>query len=280
MCYNCNANKFLHWGDVMESFVSNIATFVKECNAANGIMTRKMISSWFRDKKAIKRDGDVQQVDFDNKTAIVIIGVSCIGKTTYIHNFLVNHSDFVYISSDDVSYQKEDEKKSGVNPSETRVTEILEQQMLEAQNENLIIDIMCIHPASRAALMRFLSSLGYEIHAVYFSKKYTEENIKKRIEARAIELVLYQDYLINHQTRKRVYMKDIMKVRNDILGIYARKKRISVEELKVQTAKLTETTRTVISLTRFYNDEVERNRVWWQEIRGLFALGADYYYEL
>lgn len=264
----------------MESFVSLAKTFVKECNATNGVMTRRMISSWFRDKKAIKRDGDVQQVDFDNKTAIVLIGVSCIGKTTYIHNFLANHPGFVYISSDDANYQKEDEKKTGANPSETRVIEIIEQQMLEAQNENLIIDIMCIHPASRAGLMRFLSSLGYEIHAVYFSKKYTEENIRKCIEARAIELVLYQDYLINHQTSKLVYMKDIMKVRNDILGIYARKRGISVEELKEQTAKLSETATTVMGLTRFYNDEVERYRVWWQELRGLFMLGADYYYEL
>lgn len=264
----------------MESFVSNTKTFVDECNATNGIMTRRKILDWFQNKKAIKRDGNIEELTFDKKTAIVVIGVSCIGKTTYVHQFLARHPDFVYISSDDANYQKEDEIKSGAKPTETRVTEILENQMLESQDKNLIVDIMCIHPASRASLMRFLTSLKYEIHAIYFSKSYTEAHIKQCIVSRAIELTLYQDYLVKHQTNKTVYMRDLMKVRDDILGIYARDRGVTVEELKAQTADLPMTTSNIMGLTRFYNNEVEKNRVWWQELRGLFMLGADYYYEL
>lgn len=263
----------------MGSFVNYMYEFVKECNQANGIMTQKTISKWFGNKKAVKRDSFEYYLIGKRKIAVVVVAVSGIGKSTYVQNFLKQVSDFECISYDEAYYQKYDEQQAGIKVSEYRTVEIIEEQILKVQDKNIIVDSMCIHPTSRAALFRFLSDLDYEIHMIYFSRKYTEDNIKQRMTARAIELALYQDYLARNNI-SRMKMVDLMKIRNNIIEIYARKKRITAEELKAQTVMLPTTITNMISLINFYNNEIETNRVWWQENRGLFMLGADYYYEL
>lgn len=263
----------------MGLFVEYMYTFVKEFNDVNGIVTRKKASEWFQNKKAIRRNGYKDQMILENKSAVVVVGVSCIGKSTYVQKFLKQFPSFKHISYDEACYQKVDEIKDGAQDKECRIVEILEEQMLKAQNVNIIVDAMCINLASRAALLRFLKDLGYEIHLIYFSQAYTEANINKCIVNRAIEITLYQDYLATHNTSK-MYMRDIMKIRGDILAIYARKRGITIQELMTQTLSLPETMKNTVSLVSFYDNEVKENRMWWQEKRELFLLGADYYYEL
>lgn len=114
---------------------------------------------------------------------------------------------------------------------------------------------------------------------VYFSKKYTEANISKCLLSRAIELTLYQDYLKSTDT-SRMTMTEIMVVREDIVSYTARKKKMTEEQIISDTATRTETFLNLAGLKKFYEDEVEENRMWWQEKREMFLLGADYFYEL
>lgn len=138
----------------MGLFVDYMHSFVTGYNNANGNPTRKIISSWFGgDKKAVWRNGYEEQMVFEQKSAVVVIGVSCIGKSTYAKNFIKTCPDFTFISYDECCYQKADELKAGTKFSESRIVEILEERILGYSDKNLFIDSHCINPASRAALM-------------------------------------------------------------------------------------------------------------------------------
>lgn len=263
----------------MGNFVNYMYKFVTDYNQSNGIMSRKKISGWFKNKKAIRRNDFRDEYICGQKSAVVVVGVSCIGKSTYVHEFLMQHPNFEVISYDEACYQKVDEIKNGATDSESRLVEILEEQMLYVRDRNIIVDAMCINPASRAALLRFLTDLGYEIHLIFFTQAYTEANINQFIANRAIELTLYKEYLATHDVSK-MYISDIMLIRKEILAICAEERALSVEDLKMKTATLPETKSNITFLTRMYNNELEENKVWWQEKRELFMLGADYYYEL
>ena len=263
----------------MGIFVQYMFQFVTAYNTANGIPTRSKISEWFRNKKAIRRSGLPGNFNPDKKSAVVVVGVSCIGKSTYVQKFLSQYPDFEVISYDEASYQKADEIQMGAKAAESRMAEIVEADILQKNGKNIIVDSMCINPAGRAALTRFLDNLGYEIHLIFFTQAYTEASIKKHITNRAIELTLYQEYLAKNNKNKKL-MRELMPIRNNILEISATEKGISVDELKAQTEALPATLSNIMYLTRFYNNEVETHRVWWQQKRELFMLGADYYYEL
>lgn len=263
----------------MGLFVDYMTSFVLKYNSVNGNPTRRQISEWFgSDKKAVWRNGYEEQMSFSKKSAVVVIGVSCIGKSTYAKRLLEAFPDMTFISYDECSYQKVDEMNAGKSVSEARVVELLEEKMLENKDKNLVVDSHVINPASRAALMRFLKDLGYEIFVIYFSRKYTESNISKHLLNRAIELTLYQDYLKSTDT-SRMTMKEIMVVRDDIVSYMAKKNKMTEEELLSKTATRSETLSNLLGLNRFYNEELEKNRMWWQELRGMFLLGADYFYE-
>ena len=262
----------------MGNFVNYMYKFVTDYNQSNGTMSRKKISEWFKNKKAVERNDFSSEYIWGQKAAVVVVGVSGIGKSTYIEKFVKNYSGFEAISYDEACYQKEDEIKNGIQNTESRLVEIIEEQILSARDRNIIVDAMCINPASRAALLRFLADLGYEIHLIYFSQAYTEANIKKCIVNRAIELALYQDYLVTHNVSK-MSIREIMAIRKNILEICASERGVSVEELKIQTANLNVTKSNIAFLTKMYNEELEENKISWQEKRELFMLGADYYYE-
>lgn len=264
----------------MGLFVDYMTSFVTGYNNANGNPTRKIIFDWFgSDKKAIWRNGYEEQMIFSKKSAVVVIGVSCIGKSTYAKNFIKTCPDFAFISYDECGYQKADEVKAGKKTSDSRIVEILEERMLKNKDKNLFVDSHCINPASRAALMRFLKDLGYEIFVVYFSKEYTEANIGKCLLNRAIELTLYQDFLKSTDT-SRMSVNEIMDIREDIVAYTAKKKKTTEENVILEASTRQEILSNLVGLKLFYEDEVEKNRMWWQEKREMFLLGADYFYQL
>ena len=262
----------------MGNFVNYMYKFVTDYNQSNGTMSRKKISEWFKNKKAIKRNDFRGEYICNQKSAVVVVGVSCIGKSTYVEKFVMQYPGFEAISYDEACYQKEDEIKNGIQNTESKLVEIIEEQILTARDRNIIVDAMCINPASRAALLRFLADLGYEIHLIYFSQAYTEANIKKCIANRAIELTLYQGYLVTHDVSK-MSIREIMAIRKNILEICSEEKEKTVEELQMQTAILNATKSNIAFLTKMYSEELEENKISWQEKRELFMLGADYYYE-
>lgn len=253
--------------------------FATETMKANGIVSRKTISEWFGNKQSIQRNGYEDVLSFNTKAAVVVVGVSGIGKSSYIKNFLKMFPNIKLISYDDANYQKEEEKEKGKKVSDGRMMEIVEERILAYKDGSIIVDSNCILPYARAALIRFLSDLGYEIHMVYFSQKYTEAHISSCCMQRAIELTLFKDYLVRHKMTRKSF-RDRMKVRDDIVKIVAKERGITEEDLRASLSTDPTTLATLYHLINEYKREVEESRMWWQEKRGLFFLGTDYCYVL
>ena len=253
--------------------------FATETMKANGIVSRKTISEWFGNKQSIQRNGYEDVLSFNTKAAVVVVGVSGVGKSSYVKNFLKMFPDVKLISYDDANYQKEEEKEKGKKVSDGRMMEIVEERILACKDESIIVDSNCILPYARAALIRFLSDLGYEIHMVYFSQKYTEAHISSCCMQRAIELTLFKDYLVRHKMTRKPF-RDRMNVRDDIVKTVAKERGITEDDLRASLAKDPTKLATFCHLVNEYKREVEESRMWWQEKRGLFFLGADYCYVL
>lgn len=263
----------------MGLLVDYVKRFASEAKRCNGVVSRKTISEWFENKNAELKNGYKDVMSFDCKAAVILVGVSGIGKTTYIQNFLNLYPFIKLISYDEAGYQKAEEEMEGKTVSETRSLEIIEEEILKNREESIIVDATLIQAHSRAGLIRTLKDLGYEIHMLYFSKEYTEKNITPCLLNRAIELTLYQDYVEQNKNHK-VSMREALNVRKGILERYAKKHGISTQELKTRMVSHPTTLNNYHILLNAYKKEVEENRVWWQEKRGLFFLGADYCYVL
>lgn len=253
--------------------------YAEETRRANGMVSRKTISDWFGNKQAEQRNGYEDVLSFDSKSAVVVVGVSGIGKSSYVRNFLKMFPDIKLISYDDANYQKEEEREKGKKVSDGRMMEIVEERIMACKDESIIVDSNCIHPYARAALIRFLSELGYEIHMVYFSQKYTEVNITSCLMSRAVEVTLFTEYIIQHKLSRKP-LRERMKVRDDIVKIVADEKKVSEKDLRASMATNPTTLATFYRLVSAYKQEVDGCRMWWQEKRGLFFLGADYCYVL
>lgn len=263
----------------MGLLVDYTVQFANEAKKTNGIVSRKTISDWFGNKQAVVKNGYKDMMTFESKAAVVVVGVSCIGKSAYIQNFLKLYPHIKLISYDEAGYRKAEEAMKGKKVSETRAIEIVEEEILKNKDETLIVDSTFIQPHSRAALMRFLKELGYEIHMLYFSKEYTEKNIMPCLLNRAIEIAVYEEYNEGNKNARMTF-REALELRKGILEKYAKMHQITVEELKAKMVSHTTTIANLHYLVSEYKKEVEENRVWWQEKRGLFFLGVDYCYVL
>lgn len=253
--------------------------FTNEAKKVNGNVSRKTISEWFGNKQAVQRNGYKDVLSFDSKSAVVVVGVSGIGKTGYVERFIELFPHVKLVSYDEANYKKEDEKERGKKVYDGRALEIVEEEILKYKDESIIVDSVCIQPYARAALFRFLADLGYEIHMVYFSKEYTEANIVACLRNRAIELVLFEEYKERNKNVKMSMIEKIQ-VRKDIVSVVAKERGMTKEMLIAETANNMAVFFKIAFLANAYKAEVEENRVWWQEKRGLFYLGADYCYVL
>lgn len=264
---------------LMGLLLDYLQKFAADTAKVNGNVSRKTISEWFGNKQSIQRNGYEDILSFKTKAAVVVVGVSGIGKSSYVKNFLELFPDVKLISYDDANYQKEEEKEKGKKVYDGRMMEIVEERILACKDESIIVDSNCILPYTRAALIRFLSDLGYEIHMVYFSQKYTEAHINSCCMQRAIETTLFKEYIVKHKLTRKPF-RERMKVRNDIVQIVAKERGITEENLRASLATDPTTLATLFHLVNEYKREVEESRMWWQEKRGLFFIGADYCYVL
>ena len=260
----------------MGLFVDYMKKLALEFQRANSNPTRQMYYNWFgSDKKAIVRSGYDHEIVLGHKSAVVVIGASGLGKTTRAKEVLEAHPEMAFISYDEAAYQYKDEVNAGSKKSDIRIVEIIEERLMENKDRSVIIDSSCVNPASRAALLRFLRDMGYEISIIYISVK---NGMGEKLLRRAIELTLFQDYL-NTINSNRTSMKELMPVRERISPFMAEKLEMDEEELIAETQKRSETLVFMLKLQDAYQTELVKYRVEWQEKRELFQLGTDYFYQ-
>ena len=67
----------------MGLLLQNLDRLRKEVEKAQGKVSTATMKEWLGNQKAIKRDCSLDDVAFEEKSAVVIVGISGIGKTTF-----------------------------------------------------------------------------------------------------------------------------------------------------------------------------------------------------
>ena len=89
----------------MGLLLQNLDRLRKEVEKAQGKVSTATMKEWLGNQKAIKRDCSLDDVAFEEKSAVVIVGISGIGKTTFAQEFLKKHPEFEFCSYDECYYQ-------------------------------------------------------------------------------------------------------------------------------------------------------------------------------
>ena len=101
--------------------------------------------------------------------AIITVGASASGKTTWADEFVIDNPEWVVVNRDDVRFrlfcngERDWNKYKFTKANEKRVTEEQEIQLVAALEKNLIISDTNLNPGHRANLVQRLETLGYDV---------------------------------------------------------------------------------------------------------------------
>ena len=150
-------------------------------------------------KRRGKNVQDIENLNLNDarSTAIILVGLSTCGKTTFSLNFVKSHPNFSYCSYDSVGVEVMSEFiKKGYLPQESILDsytiyefgEILKDH--KKKKNNLIIDGAWVAPNSRGALINTLRLLGFKNLIIFSFLKISEEEMKVRLVSRAVRQII------------------------------------------------------------------------------------------
>ena len=93
----------------MESFSSNLREYTKMFKDAGYRFAPENMRDWFTPKKTRMQSCHEKRFFGFKKTAVVLIGVSACGKSTWAKKFLSTHPKFKYISFDECTFKASEE---------------------------------------------------------------------------------------------------------------------------------------------------------------------------
>ena len=245
-------------------------------------ITPERMKKWFGSKLATRRS--FEAMCFDKKAAVVFIGVSCIGKTTFMKRFVKDFPNFKMINYDSCYDEAMEEMKRNDSATELRMIDIVDSKLEAYKEDNIIIDGKFLHPATRAALYEVLNKVyGYEVHVVYFGMDYVEENFPACAYSRAVQFALFAEYLRSRkdtQDKKNANLVELKSVCENIIEITAEKRKMTVEQLCKMYAGRKDVVSRVEEYYQALVQEITSNNLHNQYNDGYFFYGADYFYEI
>ncbi len=264
----------------MGLLLQNITKFRKAFEATKGRYDRDTIIEWFGNQKAIQQTCDLENVVFESKSAVVIVGVSGIGKSAFAEKFLKSHSEFEFCSYDEFYYEVMAQTNNNGEEAYLRTNEIFERKLRNAnrKSKSILIDGMLLSYGLRAAIFRTLQTFGYQIHVVYFPLKYANEKIAECSSRRAVEFYLYTKYA--KENPRKYTIREAIQLRKNIISIYCENLKTTPEELYASYASNPTVKEFAKSLIQEMKNEATRNYVEKQEADNIFLCGAHYYYEI
>jgi predicted kinase len=150
----------------------------------------------------------VSKFEFDEKSAVVLLGMSCMGKTTFANDFIQKHKEFTLLSFDNFAINLLS-SQFFTNTDEKAVQEFgksLDESLKEGKK--VIIDGQYVNVVSRSALFTTLNEAGYTIYVISFINM-PGELVDQRIESRAIDNtvsdILYKMPDYNPEPGKKIY---------------------------------------------------------------------------
>lgn len=204
----------------------------------------------------------IKDPDFKNMSAVIIIGYSGSGKTTFINEFCKKNRFFESISMDD-TYKEVLKSKSRASDMEVITVFGKKLECSANSRSNIIIDGLWLNVFTRMALLKTLKELGYTTYIVDIA----DDNIMyERLKLRADDLTvaaLVKRYFPN-ESKNVNFLKS-----NKFASI-------GKDNLKAMLRMCNEWKINYADVINFYEKEKSRNEISIQRKVGLIAVQADY----
>lgn len=212
----------------------------------------------------------------ENKNAIVLLGPSCSGKTTFGKDFVQKRSFFQFVSMDMCAIEEME------NMTETEMTLMMLGigskspddmgnrrfgQMLEKGHRNIVIDGGWTDVNSRGALLHTLEDLEYNTCIFLFTP--SEDVFDSRVRSRVCELIAAKHVNVD--------VAEILRGVN-VINLYAKKMRISVAAAKDLIMYSKEFENSMRKQYGMLAAELQKSNYFFQVEKDIVFLGADELY--
>lgn len=214
-------------------------------------------------------------------TAIILLGLSGCGKSTYTKTFLSKYSNFTPCKYDNIEAQFVAEcLEKGVLVDEELADaygayefgNILEQY--KRQKKNIIIDGLWISPTARGALLHALRQIGYKNIFIFSFLNIPDSEVFKMLSLRAMRNTIIKDF--SHGD-KFLFAKTAISTMDDSLPELFNLTDKSIDELRNSLTFKKEYQSLIFEY--FYNEPLEHD-LSVQKAHQVFHYGSDYYVEL
>jgi len=147
----------------------------------------------------------IEELNFaeSRSTAIILLGLSGCGKTTFSLDFVKSNPNFSYCSYDSVEIEVVSEfLKRGYMPQEYILDANSVYNFGEALNNykkrkrNIIIDGSWVAPNARGALIKTLRLIGYKNIILFSFLKISKDVVFDRLMSRAVRLLVHREKLL------------------------------------------------------------------------------------
>lgn len=260
----------------MASFSSNLREFNAKYNDHERTFDSDIMQDWFYTKKTRMQSRQKKMFFCFRKTAVVLVGLSACGKSTFAKKFLQKYRGFNYVSFDDCTFEASREVGYSDVDVNDRALELLDEMLEINKNSNIIVDGLVVSVEKRAALMKWLHEMKYKIYVIYFTDEYNESHIKYNIVSRSVDHVLHARMVASNPE----CFVSLMNMRLNMLGVHAHNEGITEEEVVLKYCNDPMVREEIRN--NYLNYEMERKGMYVeeQEKAGAFMWGADYYYEV
>ena len=217
----------------------------------------------------------VPAFEFEEKSAVVLLGMSCMGKTTFANQFIKKHPEFTLCSFDKYAIQliatsfitKTDE--AAIHDFGYALDGYLK------EGKKVIIDGQYVNVVSRSALFNTLQNAGYTIYVISFLNM-SSDTIEERLASRAVDNtvldIMYKMPDYNPDPGKKIYGLTI----DDYAKHVGVSKKRALNYIKSKSAFRE-------NLGREYSfrvNELIDSNVIFQIQQDAFIYGCDYYFDL
>ena len=217
----------------------------------------------------------VPEFVFQEKSAVVLLGMSCMGKTTYANSFIKKYPEFTLCSFDNYAI-KFIAAAIFTNTDEYAIHEFgkaLDEYL--SAGKKVIIDGQYVNVVSRSALFNTLQNAGYTIYVISFlnmPKEIIEERMASRAVDNTVSDLLYKMPDFNPDPGKKIYGLSI----DDYAKHVGIPKKKALNFIKSKSAYRD-------YLGKEYSlrvNELIDSNVIFQVNQDAFIYGCDYYYDL